>query len=72
VFEAAEISRLSRLGLGVDGVLAVDGGNEVDIDGVLDAGETYFYATDINKATGVFFLKCRCYPVWTRNVDALQ
>jgi hypothetical protein len=42
--------------LGVDGVLAdVDGGDEIDTDELLDAGETYFYVTNINEATGGFF-----------------
>ena len=41
--------------LGVDGHLAVDGDDEVGTDGVLNAGETYFYVTSVKKATGGFF-----------------
>jgi hypothetical protein len=41
--------------LGFDGVLAVDeGGDEIDTDGDLDAGGTYYYVADIDEATGEF------------------
>jgi hypothetical protein len=42
--------------LGIDGVLAVDeGGDEIDTDGDLDAGGTYYYVADIDEATGESF-----------------
>jgi hypothetical protein len=50
--------------LGIDGVLAVDsdGGDEINTDGILDAGGTYYYVTDIDEATGGFLKNAVAIP----------